>query len=136
MNMQEKNQQSNDQIKALIETVKTLRSPNGCPWDKEQTHQSLRQYLIEEAYETLEALDMNDPKLLKEEMGDLLLQIMLHSQIASENNQFDIYDVAQAINEKLIRRHPHVFGDEKVKDSKEVLVSILDSDECLTSRKR
>ena len=123
MNMQEKNPQNTNQIEALIETVKTLRSPNGCPWDKEQTHQSLRQYLIEEAYETLEALDMNDPKLLKDEMGDLLLQIMLHSQIASENAHFTIYDVAQAINEKLIRRHPHVFGDTKVKDSKEVLIN-------------
>ena len=90
-----------------------LRSPEGCPWDQEQTHQSLTRCLIEEVSETLEAIDDQDMELLEEELGDLLLQVVFHAQIAKENGDFDIEDVARGISDKLIRRHPHVFGDEK-----------------------
>ena len=90
-----------------------LRSPEGCPWDQEQTHQSLTRCLVEEVSETLEAIDDQDMELLEEELGDLLLQVVFHAQIAKENGDFDIEDVARGISDKLIRRHPHVFGDEK-----------------------
>ncbi len=92
------------------EIIARLRAPDGCPWDKEQTHLSLRPYLLEEAYEVLEALDHEDPEHLKEELGDLLLQIVLHTQIAIEENDFNLTDVLSGISQKLIRRHPHVFG--------------------------
>jgi len=98
-----------------------LRSNDGCPWDKEQTHQSLKQYLLEEAYEVLEAIESGSDADLKEELGDLLFQIIFHSQLASEKGSFDINDVVTAVSEKMINRHPHVFGDEKIKDSNEVL---------------
>lgn len=107
----------------LIETVHRLRAPGGCPWDRAQTHQSLRQYLIEEAYEVLDVLDRIDsPEKLheekirgafREELGDLLMQVLLHSEMASETGAFDVYDVAAALDEKLIRRHTHVFGEVK-----------------------
>ena len=86
-----------------------LRGPDGCPWDREQTTESLKPYLLEEVYEVLEAIDANDPSALKEELGDLLLQILFHSQIASEHGDFSYQDVNKALGEKLIRRHPHVF---------------------------
>ncbi len=98
-----------------------LRAPGGCPWDREQTHASLRTYLIEEAYEVLEALDANDDEKFPEELGDLLLQVLFHSQIAAEEKRFDITDVIREIHEKMIRRHPHVFGDKNAKDAAEVL---------------
>jgi tetrapyrrole methylase family protein/MazG family protein len=98
-----------------------LRGPDGCPWDREQTHRSLRPYLIEEAYEVLEAIDSGQSARLKEELGDLLLQIIFHSQIARETEEFDIEEVIDGIVEKLKRRHPHVFGERKVKDSREVV---------------
>jgi len=91
-----------------------LRAPEGCPWDRKQTHQTLRPYLLEEAYEVLAALDANDMKGLKEELGDLLLQVVLHAQVAAEDGNFRMVDVLQHIHEKLVRRHPHVFGDTKV----------------------
>jgi len=103
----------------LVEIMAKLRAPDGCPWDKEQTHQSLRQYLIEEAYEVLEALDEDDHKNLKEELGDLLLQIIFHAQIASENSTFTILNVIEAITDKLIRRHPNVFGNVEIKTAEE-----------------
>jgi XTP/dITP diphosphohydrolase/tetrapyrrole methylase family protein/MazG family protein len=96
-----------------MEIMAHLRSPEGCPWDQEQTHQSLTRCLIEEVSETLEAIDENDMELLEEELGDLLLQVVFHAQIAKENGNFDIEDVARGISDKLVRRHPHVFGDEK-----------------------
>ena len=96
-----------------MEIMAQLRSPEGCPWDQEQTHQSLTRCLIEEVSETLEAIDDQDMELLEEELGDLLLQVVFHAQIAKENGDFDIEDVARGISDKLIRRHPHVFGDEK-----------------------
>ena len=104
----------------LTGIIARLRSPDGCPWDRKQTHASLRPYLIEECYEVLQALEEGSPQKLREELGDLLLQIMLHAQIAAEEGQFQINDVIQGISDKLIRRHPHVFGDRKAKDSKEI----------------
>lgn len=107
----------------LVETVHRLRAPGGCPWDRAQTHQTLRPFLIEEAYEVLDALDKIQTKedlkndairsAFREEMGDLLMQVLLHSEMANEEGAFDFYDVAATLDEKLIRRHPHVFGDAK-----------------------
>ena len=105
----------------LIKIMARLRGPSGCPWDKEQTPQSLKPYLIEEAYEVLEAIDLNDDDEIKEELGDLLLQVVFHAQIASEENRFNIDDVAEAIADKLIRRHPHVFGDRQADTPDEVI---------------
>jgi len=107
------------QFGRLYNIMRELRAK--CPWDKEQTHASLRQYLLEEAYETLEALDENNYTELRKEMGDLMLQILFHSRIASENNHFDLVDVLRTINDKLIRRHPHVFGDIEAKTADKVL---------------
>ncbi|WIF95674.1 nucleoside triphosphate pyrophosphohydrolase [Caminicella sporogenes] len=105
----------------LVSIMDRLRSKDGCPWDRKQTHETLRPYLIEEAYEVLEALDAKNMELLEEELGDLLLQIVFHSQIASENGYFDINDVIESICRKLINRHPHVFGDLKVDTAEKVL---------------
>ena len=110
-------------LKQLIETISILRSPQGCPWDREQTHKSLRENLLQETYEALDAIDKENDDNLKEELGDVLLQVVLHSQIASEENKYTIEDVAKGITNKLIRRHPHVFSDIKVKDSDEVMVN-------------
>lgn len=99
----------------------TLRGPEGCPWDKEQTHESLKPYVVEEAYELVEAVDGGENGEIREELGDLLLQIIFHSQIAAETGSFDFDDVIRGINEKLLRRHPHVFGDEKAVDEVEAL---------------
>ncbi len=93
----------------LVAIVAKLRAPDGCPWDQKQTHESLKPYLIEESYEVLEALDRNNPHQLREELGDLLLQILLHSEIEKEQDHFTIQDVVKTLNEKLVRRHPHVF---------------------------
>ncbi|HEY6389339.1 MAG TPA: nucleoside triphosphate pyrophosphohydrolase [Candidatus Acidoferrum sp.] len=98
-----------------------LRAPHGCPWDREQTHASLRTYLIEEAYEVLEALESGDDTKFAEEMGDLLLQIVFHSQIAKEEGRFSVSDVIREVHDKMVRRHPHVFGKKRAKDSAEVL---------------
>jgi len=105
----------------LVAVQARLRAPKGCPWDREQTHQSLRTYLIEEAYEVLEALESGNDAKFAEEMGDLLLQIVFHSQIASEKGRFTVAEVIRAIHDKMIRRHPHVFGKTRAKDSAEVL---------------
>ncbi|OGO28201.1 MAG: nucleoside triphosphate pyrophosphohydrolase [Chloroflexi bacterium RBG_16_52_11] len=108
-------------FEAFQETVARLRAPDGCPWDREQTHQSLRPYLLEEAYEAIAALDADDPVAMREEFGDLLLQIMLHAQIASEYGEFNMADVLQGIHTKIVQRHPHVFGDLDLKDVDGVL---------------
>lgn len=108
-------------LQELIETVKILRSENGCQWDREQTHRSLRSNMLEEAYEAVDAIDNNDMKHLKEELGDVLLQVILHSQIADEEKAFNIEDVAKEIKEKLIRRHPHVFGEVNVNSVGEII---------------
>jgi len=105
----------------LVAVQARLRAPNGCPWDREQTHQSLRTYLIEEAYEVLEALEIGNDDKFVEEMGDLLLQIVFHSQIAREEGRFTVAEVIREIHDKMIRRHPHVFGKTRAKDSAEVL---------------
>src|SRR5215467_13156861 len=105
----------------LVAVQARLRAPKGCPWDREQTHQTLRTYLLEEAYEVLEALDKGNDAKFAEEMGDLLLQIVFHSQIASEEGRFTVADVIREIHDKMIRRHPHVFGKTRAKDAKEVL---------------
>ncbi|MDT7041230.1 nucleoside triphosphate pyrophosphohydrolase [Candidatus Nitronereus thalassa] len=94
----------------LVALVAQLRGPNGCPWDRKQTHETLKPYLVEEAYEVLEALDKGDSRQLREELGDLLLQVLLHSELEEEQHRFSMNDVITALHEKLIRRHPHVFG--------------------------
>lgn len=103
----------------LIDIMEKLRGPEGCPWDREQTHDSLRPYLLEETYEVLETLDTKDYEGLKEELGDFILQSVFHAQIARENKEFDMLDVLNTINEKLIRRHPHVFGEVEIKTADE-----------------
>ena len=108
-------------LEALIETIRTLRSPNGCQWDREQTHETLRPNMLEEAYEAVDAINENNMTHLREELGDVLLQVILHAQIASEEGAFDIEDVAKEINEKLTHRHPHVFGDTKVNSTQDIL---------------
>lgn len=108
-------------LEELIEVVAKLRAPDGCPWDREQTHTSLRPNMLEEAYEAVDAIDENDMAHLREELGDVLLQVLLHSQIASESNEFTLDDVAKELKEKLIHRHPHVFGTAKINNADEVL---------------
>jgi len=108
-------------FEAFQELIAHLRAPDGCPWDKEQTHQTLRAHLIEEAYEVLEALDADDAGAMREEFGDLLLQIVLHAQIASEYGEFNMADVLESIHKKIVYRHPHVFGDLDLKDTQGVL---------------
>ena len=108
-------------LERLIEIFEILRGENGCVWDKEQTHESLVPHMLEEAYEAVEAIKEGTTEHLREELGDVLLQVVLHSQIAKENNEFDIEDVARELNEKLIHRHPHVFGDVSISDSNDVL---------------
>ena len=110
-------------LEKLIEIIEILRSPQGCKWDREQTHSSLKPNLLEEAYEAVDTINDNDMSHLKEELGDVLLQVVLHSQIAKEEHSFDIEDVAQTLNEKLIHRHPHVFGDTKVSSTQEILAN-------------
>jgi tetrapyrrole methylase family protein / MazG family protein len=105
----------------LVAVQARLRAPKGCPWDREQTHQTLRTYLLEETYEVLEALDGGNDAKFAEEMGDLLLQIVFHSQIAKEEGRFTVSEVIREIHDKLIRRHPHVFGETQARDSREVL---------------
>jgi tetrapyrrole methylase family protein/MazG family protein len=112
---------SRSSFEGFQEVVAHLRAPDGCPWDREQTHLSLRPFLLEETYEVLTALDEEDQVALGEELGDLLLQIVLHAQIASEYGEFSMVDVIQGIQDKLIRRHPHVFGDLDIEDQQKVL---------------
>lgn len=109
------------QLERLIDIVKTLRSENGCAWDREQTHYSLKKNMIEEAYEAVDAIEDGDAKHLQEELGDVLLQVVLHSQIAKEEKEFTLEDVAKGLSDKLVHRHPHVFGDTKVTNTKEIL---------------
>src|SRR6201993_4363547 len=105
----------------LVAIMARLRALNGCPWDREQTHATLRTYLIEEAYEVLDAMNSGDDAKFANEMGDLLLQIVFHSQIAKEQGRFEVADVNREVHEKMVRRHPHVFGDKRAKDAAEVL---------------
>src|SRR2546427_697022 len=100
-----------DSFLRLVDLMARLRGPDGCPWDREQTPESLRPYVIEEAYEVLEAIERGDPDALRDELGDLLLQVVFQAELATEAGRFTIADVASAVIDKLVRRHPHVFGD-------------------------
>jgi len=108
-------------IASLFEVVARLRAPGGCPWDREQTHESLRPYLLEETYELLEAIDAGDDAKMKEELGDLLLQVAMHAEIAAQEGRFDAAQVSESAAAKMVARHPHVFGDVSVANSDEVL---------------
>lgn len=116
-----KNNSNYPDLERLVSVIAKLRSPEGCPWDREQNHKSLKKYLLNESYELIDAIDKDDPEEMCEELGDVLLQVILHAQIASESGFFTIEDVAKKLSDKLIHRHPHVFADTKVKDSKEVV---------------
>ena len=105
----------------LVDVVARLRGPGGCPWDREQTHESLRPCLLEECYETLDAIDRDDPQAIREELGDLLLQIVFQAQVAAEVSAFTVEDVIAGVIDKMVRRHPHVFGDATVSGSAEVV---------------
>ncbi len=120
------NEENSSQLLQFVKTIARLRAPDGCPWDREQTHKTLARYLLEEAYEVLEAIHHDDPAKLEEELGDLLLQIVLNAQVATDDGNFNIEDVARGINEKMIRRHPHVFSDNKVDSADEVVTQWKD----------
>lgn len=107
-------------IRQLLEVMASLRSPQGCPWDREQDHMTLRTHAVEEVYELMDAIEAGDDHEMAEELGDLLLQVVFHCQLARERGAFDFEQVARRITDKLLRRHPHVFGDVKVKDVDEV----------------
>jgi MazG family protein len=106
-----------DDVRRLVEIVGRLRGPGGCPWDREQTRATLRPYVTEEAFEVVEALDSGDPAKIREELGDLLFQVVLHAQLSAERGEFDFRAVAAGLADKLVRRHPHVFGAETAKDA-------------------
>lgn len=108
-------------IGSIFEVVARLRAPGGCPWDREQTHESLRPYLLEETYELLEAIDSGDDEKMKEELGDVLLQVAMHAEIAAEEGRFDATQVSEGVAAKMVKRHPHVFGDVAVENSDQVL---------------
>lgn len=108
-------------VTAIFEVVRRLRALDGCPWDREQTHESLRQYLLEETYELLEAIDSGDQDKLKEELGDLLLQVAMHAEIAEQEGRFDAGGVSEQAAAKMVSRHPHVFGDVEAADADQVL---------------
>jgi tetrapyrrole methylase family protein/MazG family protein len=119
----EKNNNPNELFGLLVDILAHLRSPEGCVWDREQDHNSIKKNMVEEAYEAVEAIENKDYQSLKEELGDLLLQVIFHSQIAIENNEFNLSDVIKEIIKKLYRRHPHVFGDKNFTSPQEVLIS-------------
>lgn len=110
-----------DELARLLDVMRRLRAPGGCPWDREQTPDSLRPYVVEEAYEVVEAIESGDPAALREELGDLLLQVVFQAEIAAERGAFHMGDVAATIAEKLVRRHPHVFADATVQDAADVV---------------
>src|SRR5438132_4057814 len=110
-----------ERLREMLEVVETLRAPDGCPWDREQTHESLRPYLLEETYEVLDAIDARDDGKLLEELGDLLLQVAMHAEIASQEGRWDVAQVSEREAAKMVARHPHVFGDTSVADASEVL---------------
>jgi MazG family protein len=117
---------SSEEGRRLLELVKVmarLRGPNGCPWDREQTHETLARHLLEESHELLEAIDRGDSDAIRDELGDLLLQVVFHAQMAADDDRWDVDDVARGLVEKLVHRHPHVFGDVEVSGSEEVLTN-------------
>jgi len=114
---------SNEELgtfQTLVDIVARLRAPGGCPWDREQTHESLKRHLLEESYEVIEAIDQGNPAVLSEELGDLMVQVAFHADIAREAGEFQLEDVLRQINGKLVRRHPHVFADGHAEDAREV----------------
>lgn len=113
--------ESENQLERLLEIMRRLRGPGGCPWDQKQSSDSIKMYAIEEAYEVVEAIESGSVSALEEELGDLLLQVVFHAQMQSEAGRFDFEDVARGISDKLVRRHPHVFGERSVADADEVL---------------
>lgn len=115
-----------DEFAAFVDTIAALRAPGGCPWDREQTHESIARNMIEEAYEAVDAIEQHDAAHLREELGDVLLQVVLQSQIAADAGEFTVADVCHDVNEKMIRRHPHVFGEAAASSADEVL-SIWDN---------
>jgi MazG family protein len=115
--------ESENQLERLLEIMRRLRGPGGCPWDQKQSSDSIKMYAIEEAYEVVEAIESGSVSALEEELGDLLLQVVFHAQMQSEAGGFDFEDVARGISEKLVRRHPHVFGNKAVSGSDEVLTN-------------
>ena len=115
-----------EEMQSLVETIWRLRQPDGCPWDRKQTHESIGKNMIEEAYEALDCIEAGDEEHLREELGDVLMQVVLHAQIAADAGAFTMADVARDINDKLIRRHPHVFG-ERSADSADEVLAIWDS---------
>ena len=114
---------SDNAFQRLVELMAKLRGPDGCPWDRKQTSGSLKPFLVEECYEVIDALEEGTPSKIKEELGDLLFQIVFHSRIAEEQGQFTIHDVVTAIHEKMVRRHPHVFGADTLTTDRDVLAS-------------
>ncbi|PIE34096.1 nucleoside triphosphate pyrophosphohydrolase [candidate division KSB3 bacterium] len=117
------NQKESVTLEVLIELMETLLSERGCPWDRKQTKDSLKPYLIEESYEVVEAVDERDPLKIKEELGDLLFQIVFYSQLLQKEDGIDIYDIIEAVHRKMVRRHPHVFGEVTVNGADEVVVN-------------
>jgi tetrapyrrole methylase family protein/MazG family protein len=116
-----KQKAAGDKFAELVELISRLRAPGGCPWDREQTHESLKPMLLEEAYEVVESIDDGNDEEFAGELGDLLLQVVFHSQIAAEQDRFSVADVIERVSSKMIRRHPHVFGEDKAENSTEVL---------------
>jgi tetrapyrrole methylase family protein / MazG family protein len=115
--------QAGERLFDLVRVMARLRGPGGCPWDREQTHASLARHLLEETHEVLDAIDADDGERLREELGDVLLQVVFHAQMAADDGAWDVDDVARGIVEKLIRRHPHVFGEVEVAGAEEVLIN-------------
>lgn len=113
--------EAGEQFAAFVDTIAALRAPDGCPWDREQTHESIAHNMIEEAYEAIDAIEQHDPAHLREELGDVLLQVVLQSQIAADAGEFTVADVCNDVNQKMIRRHPHIFGDAQAASADEVL---------------
>ncbi|MBM6953249.1 nucleoside triphosphate pyrophosphohydrolase [Enorma phocaeensis] len=116
-----------DSLDALVETIWRLRQPDGCPWDRKQTHASIAKNMVEEAYEAVDCIEANDAEHLCEELGDVLMQVLLHAQIAADAGEFTIDDVARGLNEKLIRRHPHVFGEHNAASDADEVLGIWDA---------
>ena len=116
-----------DDFERLARTIWRLRQQDGCPWDREQTHESIRKNMIEEAYETAEAIDEGNSAHLCEELGDVLMQVLLHAQIADDAGEFTLADVCRGLNEKLVRRHPHVFNDKTQADSADEVLDIWEN---------
>ena len=110
-------------VEDLVEIIRLLRTPEGCPWDREQSHESIKKNFIEETYEVIEAINKDNPAMLREELGDVLMQVLLHAQMEQEKGNFDFHDIVNELAQKLVIRHPHVFGNEHCENAEEVLVT-------------